>query len=38
MLKKPELLDGFQGIIFKGRMEKVSHRVCDQLKHRSLIG
>ena len=35
MLKKPELSDEFQGIIFKIKMKEGSFRICDQLMHNS---
>ena len=39
VLKTPELLDGFQGGIFKGQVRGGGgRRVCDQLVHNSLIG
>ena len=34
---KPELPDGFQVSIFKGKVKEGSHRVCDQFVHNSLI-
>ena len=36
--QKPELPDGFQGGIFKGKVREGSCRVCDQLLYNSLMG
>ena len=38
LLKTPQLPDGFQQSIFKGKVREVCPRVCDQLGHDSLIG
>ena len=38
ILRKPELPDGFQGNIFKGKVREGSCSVCDQLVHDSLTG
>ena len=33
----PELPDGFQGSLFKGRVREGHPSVCDQLVHNSLV-
>ena len=38
LLKTPELLEGFQQSIFRGQAREKGRRVCDYLKHSSLIG
>ena len=38
MLKRPELPEGSQGKVFKGKVREGSHRICDQNVHSSLIG
>ena len=38
MLKTPELPDGFQASIFKGKVREGNCRVCDQLMHSCLMG
>ena len=37
MLKRPELLDGFQRSNFNGKVREWSRKVCDQLVHNFLI-
>ena len=38
ILKKPELLNGFQQNIFKGLVSEWHPSVCNQLMHNSLVG
>ena len=37
MFKTPQLSNGFQGRIFKGKLNEGSHRVCDELMQNSLV-
>ena len=38
MLRISELLDGFQGMVFKGNIRGEGCRVCDQLNNFVLFG